>query len=96
MSLQLHVESKKNVLNHLPKGTWEIGCQLQKNYNSKFLSSSWNQVIWRWFPRWDVEEYLDMFIEYLELQIEDMNSYFTQPYRKSTQNGWVHKETEVH
>ena len=37
-----------------------------------------------------------MFIEYLELQIEDMNSYFTQPYRKSTQNGWVHKETEVH
>ncbi|MCO5576821.1 hypothetical protein L7F22_030641 [Adiantum nelumboides] len=44
----------------IPHIAWDIGCKPQKNYKSKFLTSSFVQDIRKWFAKWNVEAYVDM------------------------------------
>ena len=47
----------------LPYMAWQAGCKPQKNYKSKFLTSSLVEDIRKWFSRWNVGDYVDMRIE---------------------------------
>ena len=49
--------------NCIPHIAWGIGCKPQKNYKSKFLTSSFVQDIQRWFAKWNVEAFVDLPIE---------------------------------
>ena len=49
--------------NRIPHKAWGIGCKPQRNYKSKFLTSSFVQDIRRWFAKWNVEAFVDMPIE---------------------------------
>ena len=46
--------------NFIPHIAWGIGCKPQKNYKSKFFTSSFVQDIQRWFAKWNVEAFVDM------------------------------------
>lgn len=54
---------KRMPTNCMPHVAWEIGCLPQKNYKSKFITSSWMNDIRKWFTKWNVEEFLTMHIQ---------------------------------
>ena len=56
-----YITKVKNMPNNrLPHLAWNAGCKLQKNHNSKILSSGSVVDIRKWFRRWGVDELLEL------------------------------------
>ena len=56
-----YITKVKNMPNHqLSHMAWNVGCKLQKNHKSKFLSSSWVVDIRKWFRRWGMDDLLEL------------------------------------